>query len=89
MRNGPLTKKIKDAVRRQRELATDSAWELDGTAVSLAGVAEWMSMERRCCLFLTLQVEASGYGPDFASNLIGPEGVKAFLASQFGVDKVE
>jgi hypothetical protein len=77
-------KGIKNAVRQQKELADGYAWELDGRKAAMPDVAEWMSMERRCCPFLTLQLEALGDGADFTVKLLGPEGVKAFLQSEFG-----
>ena len=80
-----LTKKIKAAVKRQRELSEGYAWELAGASAAMPEVAEWMAMERRCCPFLTLQLEATGNGPDFVVKLLGPDGVKAFLMSEFGV----
>lgn len=86
-RYGTLTKKIKSAVRHQRELADGYAWELNGNTVGMPEVAEWMTMERRCCPFLTLQIEAVRNGTDYVVKLLGPEGVKAFLVSEFGIAK--
>jgi hypothetical protein len=84
VRYNTLMKGIKNAVRQQKELADGYAWELDGRKAAMPDVAEWMSMERRCCPFLTLQLEALGDGADFTVKLLGPEGVKAFLQSEFG-----
>lgn len=84
VRYNTLMKGIKNAVRQQKELADGYAWELDGKKATMPDVAEWMSMERRCCPFLTLQLEALGDGADFTVKLLGPEGVKAFLQSEFG-----
>ena len=86
-RYNELTKKIKSAVRHQRELAEGYAWELDGKTASMPEVAEWMTMERRCCPFLTLQLEAVGNGTDYVVKLLGPDGVKAFLVTEFGIAK--
>ena len=82
-----LTRKIKSAVRHQRELSEGYAWELDGKTVSIPEVAEWMTMERRCCPFITLQLEAVGNGTEYVVKLLGPDGVKAFLVSEFGIAK--
>ena len=84
VRYNTLMKGIKNAVRHQRELADGYAWDLDGKKATMPDVAEWMSMERRCCPFLTLQLEALGDGADFTVKLLGAEGVKAFLQSEFG-----
>ena len=80
-----LMRKIKSAVRHQHHLPDGYAWQLDGAVATMPEVAEWMSMERRCCPFLTLQLEAAGGGMDFAVKLTGPDGVKAFLGSEFGI----
>lgn len=79
-----LTANIKSAVRLQSELREGFSWDLDGKKTTMIEVAEWMSMERRCCPFLTLQIEATGDGSDFKVKLLGPDGVKAFLQSEFG-----
>lgn len=84
VRYNTLMKGIKNAVRQQKELADGYSWELDGKKTTMPDVAEWMSLERRCCPFLTLQLEALGDGADFKVKLLGPDGVKAFLQSEFG-----
>lgn len=78
-----LLEKIKASVKQQREIADGYAWELDGKEVTLPEGAEWMAMERRCCPFLTLQLEAKGDGTNYWINLKGPAGVKEFLVSEF------
>ena len=64
-------KKIKTSVKRQRELTAGYAWDLDGKIASMPEVAEWITLERRCCPFLTLQLEATGDGPDYSVKLLG------------------
>lgn len=78
-----LIETIERAVRTQSELPSGFSWNLDGSKMTILEAAEWISLERRCCPFLNLQVEASGSGVDFKLNLQGPEGVKAFLKSEF------
>jgi hypothetical protein len=82
-----LLRKIKAAVKQQRELPDGYAWELDGKSITLPETAEWVMMERRCCSFLTLQIEATGNQINYWVNLKGPEGVKAFLVSEFGIGR--
>ena len=84
VRYNGLTANIKRAVRLQSELKDGFSWDLDGKKVTMVEAAEWMSMERRCCPFLTLQIEAAGDGSDFKVKLLGPDGVKSFLQSEFG-----
>ena len=82
-----LLKKLKASVKQQRELKDGYAWELDGKGISLPEAAEWVTMERRCCPFLTLQLEAVGNDLDYWVKLTGPEGAKAFLVAEFKLDR--
>src|SRR5215510_9497733 len=66
-----LLKKLKASVKQQRELADGYAWELDGKGISLPETAEWVTMERRCCPFLTLQLEAIGNDLNYWIKLSG------------------
>ena len=85
IRYNVLLQQIKTAVKQQRELADGYAWEVDGKTISLPEAAEWVAMERRCCPFLTLQLEATGNEANYWINLKGPAGVKAFLAAEFKI----
>lgn len=87
IRYNVLMKKIKAGVKQQREITDGYAWELDGKALCLPEAAEWVAMERRCCPFLTLQLEATGTGTGYWINLKGPAGVKAFLVEEFGINR--
>lgn len=84
-----LLKKLKASVKQQRELRDGYAWELDGKGISLPEAAEWVTMERRCCPFLTLQLEAVGNELNYSVKLTGPEGVKAFLITEFKLSRYE
>ena len=79
-----LLNQIKRSVNRQRETGEGYVWELSGTGASLKDAADWAMLERRCCPFLVIRLEAAGVGSDFRISLTGPEGVKAFLISEFG-----
>jgi hypothetical protein len=83
-RYSSLTRQLKAAVLQQRELPDGFAWELDGKKLSFVEAAEWITFERRCCPFLTLQLEAAGNHTSYWVKLQGPAGVKALLAKEFG-----
>jgi hypothetical protein len=83
-RYSSLTHQLKAAVLQQRELPDGFAWELDEKKLSFVEAAEWITFERRCCPFLTLQLEATGNHTGYWVNLQGPAGVKAFLVAEFG-----
>lgn len=78
-----LMKRLRSAARDRSELPDGYAFKLDSKKVSLPEVAEWISMERLCCPFLTLQLSASGDQPDWLLKLTGPKGVKPLLEAEF------
>ncbi len=55
--------------------------------ISLPEAAEWIDMERRCCPFLTLEMEVSGLQSDWWLRLSGPSGVKPLLAAELVLQK--
>jgi hypothetical protein len=78
-----LTKRLRLAIRNRSEIRDGYTFKLDGQALSLPEVADWISMERLCCPFLTLQLSISGSRSDWDLMLTGPEGVKALLRAEF------
>ncbi len=68
---------------RVAQHVTDSRRRLDGHVISLPEVAEWISMKRRCCPFLSFQLSTSGNQSDWILKLTGPERVKALLQAEF------
>jgi hypothetical protein len=82
-RYNDLMKRIRGAIRGRKELPDGYAFELDAKVIRLPEVAEWISMERLCCPFLTLQLSASGSHPQWRLRLTGPAGVKALLEAEF------
>ncbi|MGI8744789.1 MAG: hypothetical protein ACR2NN_19900 [Bryobacteraceae bacterium] len=82
-RYNDLMKRLRAAVRDRSELTDGYAYKLESKAITLPDVAEWMSMERLCCPFLTLQLSAAGNQPVWLLSLTGPSGVKALLQEEF------
>ena len=82
-RYNDLFMRIRDAARHRSEIANGYAFRLDGKAVHLQDIGEWISMERRCCPFLTFELSASGDTTDCVLKLTGPEGVRAVLQGDF------
>src|ERR1700712_3890060 len=68
-----LVKRVRAAVADRREISNGYAYQLDSQAVTPPEAAEWMSMERLCCPFLTLQLSVSGRQPHWLLTLTGPE----------------
>jgi hypothetical protein len=78
-----LVKQLRLAVRDRSEIANGYTFRLDSKAVTLPDAAEWISMERLCCPFLTLQLSASANQPHWILTLTGPEGVKPLIEAEF------
>lgn len=84
-RYNDLEKRLRTTVRSRSEIPEGYVFKLDGKGIRLPEVAEWMSMERLCCPFLTLQLSASGNQGDWLLKLTGPAGIKALLEAEFPV----
>jgi hypothetical protein len=82
-RYNDLVKRIRAAIRDRSEISNGYAYKMDGKAVTLPEAAEWVSMERLCCPFLTLQLSASGNQADWLLTLTGPIGVKQLITVEF------
>ncbi len=80
-----LMKRLRAAVRNRSELTNGYAYEL-GNAITLPEVAEWMSLERLCCPFLTFRLSAAGNESGWLLSLTGPSGVKSLLQTEFPAD---
>ncbi len=82
-RYNDLVKRIRGAIRERNEISNGYAFKLDSKHLTLAETAEWVSMERLCCPFLTLQISATGNQADLMLTLTGPAGVKPLLQAEF------
>lgn len=81
-RYADLTKRLRAAVTSQSELPDGYLYALDTKKATLPEVAEWITMERLCCPFLTFQIDVKTSG-ETRLTLRGPEGVKAILREEF------
>lgn len=66
-----------------RELADGFAVELPPGDGSWRSAAEFVTLERRCCPFVTFRLETRGTGGPVELRMTGGPGVKEFLASVF------
>jgi hypothetical protein len=78
-----LAKRLHLAVRDRSEIANGYTFQLDSKAITLPQAAEWISIERRCCPFLTFLLSVSANQPYWILTLTGPEGVKPVIESAF------
>jgi hypothetical protein len=82
-RYNDLMRRLRLAIRNRSEIRDGYTFRLDGQTLGLPEVADWISMERLCCPFLTFQLSASGNQSDWDLKLTGPKGVKAVLQVEF------
>lgn len=81
-RQDVLTRQLLAAVAGKRELRDGYALRLEG--MPLAAVAEWVSLERRCCSFFDFRIDVPRRDKGVWLRLTGPSGVKEFLQANFG-----
>ena len=81
-RYADLMKRLQASVVKQTEIADGYTYVLDAKGMALPEVAEWITMERLCCPFLTFQLDVKSNG-DSSLTLRGPDGVKALLREEF------
>ena len=86
-RYNELGKRLRTTMMKPTETLDGYRFRLDYDKMSLREVAEWISMERLCCPFLTFQLETSGTEDEFSLRLGGPFGVKGLLQAEFLVTR--
>ena len=79
-RSAALLAELRAAMLERAELDDGYAFRLRDDA-SLAGVAEWIALERRCCPFFRFRLDVDGDAGPVWLRLTGA-GVKDFLADQ-------
>jgi hypothetical protein len=78
-----LCTRLQDAIMERRELSDGYAFRLDSELMSLMDAAQWISLERLCCPFLTFQLQATGSERDYWLWLQGPPEAKAIVDDAF------
>jgi hypothetical protein len=76
-RSAGLRRALLDATVERAELSDGYGFRLSDHA-SLAGVAEWIALERKCCPFFRFQLDVDGDSGPVWLRLTGA-GVKEFL----------
>jgi hypothetical protein len=77
-----LRAEIDAAVTRMVEADNGYVFHLPGDDATLARVAEWIALERRCCPFFEFTVSMGGSDPSIRVALTGCPEVKRFLAAE-------
>ena len=56
-----------------------------GGSITLAEVAEWVTMESKCCPFFDFHIDLEEEGRLMCLRLTGRDGVKTFIRAEFGI----
>jgi hypothetical protein len=81
-RYAELVTRLRAALTDRIELPNGYAYRLDLGLFSLPELAEWVTLERLCCPFLSFQIDIPAKGAS-RLTLRGPKGVKALLQEEF------
>lgn len=74
-----LTAQLRSAAVTRRELPNGYSFQMDPGKVSIAQVAEWTVLERKCCPFFDYQLDLNSEENTLWFTLKGREGVKRFI----------
>jgi hypothetical protein len=77
-RYNALVNRLRSAVENRTELPDGYTYTLDLKAMSLVDLAEWITIERNCCPFLTFHIDVSASASP-QLTLRGPSGSKPIL----------
>ncbi len=78
-----LIDRLRTAIRERRELPDGYAFRLEGSGISFLETAEWLNIERLCCPFFDIRLEAMAGCAEWWVTLQGPAGVKDLLDAAF------
>jgi hypothetical protein len=86
-RYGALAAELFAGVRQTRELADGYAFRFDGDADTLLRLAEFVSLERLCCPFFRLLIEAQPGNAATVLHITGDDGeaIRAFIRAELPV----
>src|SRR5215469_12399428 len=74
-----LIDEVKQAETPARELPNGHVFKIETSRISIARVAEWIDLERKCCPFLNFQLSLEGSNGAMTLALTGGHGVKEFI----------
>jgi len=83
-RHAELLRELGAMTTATRETESGYALTLRPDAGGFQRVAEWISLERRCCPFLNFDLKWGGGKDSPSLELSGGPGVKEFLAAEMG-----
>lgn len=77
-----LAQRLRSALRDRTELSDGYRYRIEANAITLPDLAEWVTLERLCCPFLSFHLDIISTG-DVWITLRGPSMTKAILLEEF------
>jgi hypothetical protein len=85
-RHAAVARQLLGAARERRELADGYAVRLPADLGTALLLAEFIARERLCCPFFDFTVQYPRGGGPLWLSITGPEGAKAVLSAELGLD---
>jgi hypothetical protein len=82
-RYNELRKMLAASAAGKRELPDGIAVQISTERMALTQIAEWISLERKCCPFFEFKIEVAPESGPVWLSLTGRTGVKEFLSQAF------
>ena len=82
-----LLEQLGGAIVRVDERPRGYAFRIEEKRLSIASLARWVDLERRCCPFFHFAIEIVPDGGGTWLELTGADGVKDFIAAELGTPK--
>ena len=82
-RYNELRRMLASSAIAKRDLPNGVAIQIAPDKITLPQLAEWISMERKCCPFFEFKIDVAPESGPICLTLTGREGVKEFLAAAF------
>ncbi len=84
-RRGTLAEALRGGILEVTELPFGYAFHLDPNATTAQQVEDLIALERLCCSFLSFATRIDVANERLVLEITGGNGVKAFVAAQFGI----
>jgi hypothetical protein len=80
-----LTHKLMGIEKEVVETENGYEFQYSPADVSISELADWVAAEGKCCSFFDFHIDMEREGKLLCLRLTGPEGVKAFIRSEFQI----
>jgi hypothetical protein len=82
-RYNELRRMLAASALAKRDLPNGIAIQIAPDKITLPQLAEWISIERKCCPFFNFKIDVPPNSAPISLTLTGPPGVKEFLSAAF------